>query len=769
MNSFLTDLPGLSALSELQFLRPLWFLALAPLPWLLWRLRRHDPGVSAWRGLVDAHLLSHLLVGTEARVRRLPLALLACGWLLGVTALAGPVWERLPQPLFQAQAQRVIILDLSPDMDAQDLSPSRLGRARFEILDLLAAAAEGQTALLAYGAEPFLVSPLTGDAATIAAQVPDLATALLPVKGAKRTDLALAEAGELLKQAGSLSGDIILITADPERPEAVQSMATKLRDQGYRTSVLGLGTDQGAPVPLAGGGFQSDDRGAIRLSRLQPEQLRAIAAAGGGRYVPLATDDADTRALLPAVPHDAAAREREEAARADQWREEGPWLLVALLPLAALAFRRGWLSPLTLLLGVCLAWVPPPAAQAFGWADLWWRPDQQGAQALAAGDPQQAAARFARPDWRAAAQYQAGDYDQALATLDGQAGAEADYNRGNALAHSGKLDEAVAAYERTLAEVPDHADARFNLDLVRSLLAQQAAQSQEPASSPSSGEDEAEGGENAAPRGGQEPEAGSGQAGESSPQDQGQQQNQPNQQGDQSQGNQTDQSGQQDQQDKQSQQGQHGQDGREGEQAQQAQHDSPAQQSRRGHQGGQEASQDQQDPQNQQGKDDLMVEDGRSLQEGQPKAGAGTGGARNEGEDRGGDQERQSPQEPVADQSPQEPLADQVDKPASETRSPGESAADQDGRAAQDGKAAPDPSPDQRAGAEPGVADLLGGQGADKPPSGIPPVPAPTQASQTSEAQQALEAQLRRVPDDPGGLLRQRFLLQHLRRQGQLP
>ncbi len=727
MNSFLTDLPSLSALSELHFLRPLWFLALAPLPWLLWRLRRHDPGVSAWRGLVDAHLLSHLLVGTEARFRRLPLALLACGWLLGVTALAGPVWERLPQPLYQAQAQRVIVLDLSPDMDAQDLSPSRLGRARFEILDLLAAAAEGQTALLAYGAEPFLVSPLTGDAATIAAQVPDLATALLPVKGTKRTDLALAEAGELLKQAGSLSGDIILITADPERPEAVQSMATKLRDQGYRTSVLGLGTDQGAPVPLAGGGFQSDDRGAIRLSRLQPEQLRAIAAAGGGRYVPLATDDADTRALLPAVPHDAAALEREEATRADQWREEGPWLLVALLPLAALAFRRGWLSPLTLLLGVSLAWVPPPAAQAFGWADLWWRPDQQGAQALAAGDPQQAAARFARPDWRAAAQYQAGDYDQALATLEGQAGAEADYNRGNALAHSGKLDEAVAAYERTLAEVPDHADARFNLDLVRSLLAQQAAQSQEPSPSSSPGENEAEGGENAAPRGGQEPEAGSGQAGESSPQDQGQQQGQ------------------------QSYQGQNGQEGQQGQQ------DSP------GQQGGQEAPQYQQH--DQQGQDGLKWEAEQSVKAGQSDADSGAGQERNEGhgQGQGGDSERQSPQEPLADQSRQDPSADQVDKPASETRSPGESAADMHG------KAAPDPSPDQRAGAEPGVADLLGRQGADQPPPGIPPVPAPTQASQTSEAQQALEAQLRRVPDDPGGLLRQRFLLQHLRRQGQLP
>lgn len=718
MNSLLTDLPNLAALSGLHFLRPLWFLALAPLPWLLWRLRRLDPGVAAWQGLVDAHLLPHLLVGADARIRRMPLVLLACGWLLGVTALAGPVWARLPQPLYQAQAQRVIVLDLSPEMDAQDLAPSRLGRARYEILDLLAAAAEGQTALLVYGAEPFLVSPLTGDAATIAAQVPDLATALLPVKGAKRTDLALAEAGELLKQAGSQEGNIILITADPERPEAVQSMAANLRDQGYRTSVLGLGTDQGAPVPLASGGFQSDDQGAIHLSRLRPEQLRAIAAAGGGRYVTLTADDADTRALLPEARRDAATIERNEAARADQWREEGPWVLVALLPLAAMAFRRGWLSPLTLLLSVCLGWVPPPAAQAFGWADLWWRPDQQGARALASGDPQQAAARFSRPDWRAAAQYQAGAYDQALATLEGQTGAEADYNRGNALARSGQLQEAFAAYEQTLAEAPGHADARFNRDLVQRLLAQQeAARTQEPSSSPpqEQGDDE-----------GRKP---SGSPSQQEPDDQ-------QQQADESAANQ----------------------------------------------------------QGQQDRDVQRGEEGQLAKEDHPDAGATTEGEREARQDQGGALERQPPQNPTVDQG---------GMAASDTRPPGEPAADQAGKADHDprdqanpesttpaatestAEAAPgsplgersaagqppDLSPgDRQAGAEPGVADLLGNQGADpetdQPARGRP---AGLNSAPLSEQQQALEAQLRRVPDDPGGLLRQRFLLQHLRRQGQLP
>ncbi len=768
MNSLSTDLPSLFALSELHFLRPLWFLALTPLPWLLWRLRRLDSGAAAWQGLVDAHLLPHLLVGADARIRRLPLVLLACGWLLGVTALAGPVWARLPQPLYQAQGQRVIVLDLSPDMDAQDLAPSRLGRARFEILDLLAAAAEGQTALLAYGPEPFLVSPLTGDAATIAAQVPDLATALLPVKGAKRTDLALAEAGELLKRAGRSTGDIILLTADPEDLEAVRAMAAQLRDRGYRTSVLGLGTDQGAPIPLAGGGFQTDERGAIRLSRLRPDPLRAIAAAGGGRYVALTADDADTRALLPEAGRDGDPIEREEDARADQWREEGPWLLVALLPLAALAFRRGWLSPLTLLLGVCLAWVPPPAAQAFGWADLWWRPDQQGARSLAAGDPEQAAARFARPDWRAAAQYQAGDFDQAVATLADQTGAEADYNRGNALAHAGKLREAAAAYERTLAEAPDHADARFNRDLVQRLLAEQekaqsqassesqeSAQSPEPSSSSSQGEAGEEGGDTAGPRSGQEPETGSGpgQAGESAAQNPSHQPGQPNRQDAQGQQNPPDQQSPSDQQGQQGQQadqqnpsGQQGQQAQPGPQDQQDQRGQLGQQDQQGLDA-QHGQQDQQGLQGQQNQQDQQDRQHRQDQQGLQSQ---------------QDQQDQQSQGTQPGEGGQPDQTDQTDTGEAGFR--GEQARQGAGDEREPGQQQEPPS--GQAGAEPGAADLLGGQETDAPPQGQAAAPVP---SPVSEARQAMEAQLRRVPDDPGGLLRQRFLLQHLRRQGQLP
>lgn len=241
------------SLADFHFLRPLWLTLLLPLALLLWRLLRSGGERDPWRAVVDPHLLARLLVDGGGAVRRLPLALLAIGWLLLVLALAGPTWARLPQPVFSAQQFRVVALDLSPSMNAADVPPSRLARARFEVLDLLHQAREGQTALLAYASEPYVVSPITTDVDTIVDQVPELTSALLPVNGPRRTDLALAEAGDLLKQAGAPNGEVILVTDGLTQPAAAMAAAETLREQGYRVSVLGVGTAQwGAGAPCAG-------------------------------------------------------------------------------------------------------------------------------------------------------------------------------------------------------------------------------------------------------------------------------------------------------------------------------------------------------------------------------------------------------------------------------------------------------------------------------------------------------------------------------------
>jgi Ca-activated chloride channel homolog len=205
----------------------------------------------------------------------------------------------------------------------------------------------------------------------------------------------------------------------------------------------------------------------VRMARLDESGLSVVASAGGGHYQRLGTGE-------PVDLFDqAAGRDPSQALTdgqgLDRWVERGPWLLLPLLVIAAAGFRRGWLGLLVLLL------VPPPQAQAFGWQDLWMRPDQQASRLLERGEAKAAAERFQDPHWRATARYQAGDYAAAAAGFDGDA-PDSLYNRGNALARAGHLQEALAAYTAALDRQPDDGDARFNHDLVERLLREQQAQ-----------------------------------------------------------------------------------------------------------------------------------------------------------------------------------------------------------------------------------------------------------------------------------------------------
>jgi len=451
------------SLADFHFLRPWWLLALLALP-LAWQALGRGSGVAkVWAQAIDAHLLPHLLVGAE-RSLRLPRLLVAGSWLLATLALAGPAWERLPTPLYRNQAARVIALELSPSMLAPDLKPDRLSRARYKIRDLLQRIGDGQVALLAYAGDAFVVAPLTEDVNTVDALLDALDPSTMPVNG-NATDVVIARAEALIKQAGQDTGDVLLI-ADSVSENAGQAAATA-REHGIAVSVLGVGTAQGAPVSVPGGGFLKDRSGNIVVPKLETAALRDVAASGGGRYAEIAADTRDIDLLLGTPLAAKAAQSDTLTPNSEAWRDRGPWLLFALVPLALMGFRRGWLAMLALF------FVLPVPARAFEWRDLWQRPDQRAWQDLQAKKPE-AAAKIARdPALRGAANYQAGDYAAAAQNFSAIDDAEADYNRGNALAKAGQYDEALKAYDSALAKNPDHADARSNRDSVREWLKKQ--------------------------------------------------------------------------------------------------------------------------------------------------------------------------------------------------------------------------------------------------------------------------------------------------------
>ncbi len=459
-----------------HFLRPAWFLALLPLVifvYLLWRRQRAG---RSWQAVVDARLLPYLLMGSERRRMRMGIAAIALCGLLAVTALAGPVWTKLQQPVFRRESGLVVLLDLSRSMDAADLQPSRLQMAKFKLRDILARRKEGETALVVYAADPFVVTPLTTDTGTITRQLPSLTTDLMPAQGS-RADRAITKAQALLEQAGAVHGDVLLITdgIDNDPPAPLRAAVKKLINAGYRLSVLGVGSAGGAPIPLGDGGFFKDAGGAIVVAKLDEQPLARLAADGGGIYRHLAVDDSDTDVLTRTFDSGAEAQRSQRATgmKSEQWREEGPWLLLPLLPLVVLAFRRGYL----LLLFLAMLLPAPHNAYATDWDGLWQRPDQRGVQALAQHRPQQAAKLFTDPAWRAAADYRAGNYPAALKDLEKQHTASAAYNRGNALAHMGRLNEALNAYEDALKRDPDFKDAAYNRDLVKKWLQSQHSKS----------------------------------------------------------------------------------------------------------------------------------------------------------------------------------------------------------------------------------------------------------------------------------------------------
>jgi Ca-activated chloride channel family protein len=363
--------------------------------------------------------------------------------------------------VYRTHAALVIALDLSRSMDAQDLKPSRLARARLKLLDLLDRRSEGQTALIVYAAQPFVVSPLTNDAKTIAALVDSLATELMPAQGS-RADRALALAADLLRQAGMTTGDVLLITDGASERDA--SAAAAVRANGLRVSVLGVGTIEGAPIPLATGGLYTDDRGEIVVAKLDDEALAAIARSGGGRYSAMRVDEADLDAVTPAPGASAGSQTEQASLSADLWREEGPWLLLPLALLGALAFRRGWIGVVILLV--------PLSAGALDWDGLWRRDDQRAVTALEQGDAERAAQLFADPDWKASALYRAGRFEDSAHVLEGRDSARAHYNRGNALARGGQFPQALEEYEHALRLDPKDADARYNRDLLRKQMQQ---------------------------------------------------------------------------------------------------------------------------------------------------------------------------------------------------------------------------------------------------------------------------------------------------------
>jgi Ca-activated chloride channel family protein len=467
-------------LTDFHFLYPLWFLLLPLLLLLLRWLYQTSTSGTQWHDFIDEKLRPYILTtGSEKKNNRFVISVAIAG-IIAIIALAGPSWDKRSVPAFQAQQGLVVAMDLSTSMIIDDITPSRLVRSRFKLIDLLKLRKEGQTGLVVFAGAAFAVSPLTDDSNNITEQMIRLSPSIMPVQGS-RLYLAIDEASKLLEQSGFKKGNILLMTDGlAELDKAIES-AKKAKKKGYSISILGIGTRKGGTIPLAGGRVYTRTDGSPIIASLNEVALQQVVKAGGGSYQLSVLADDDIRYFNEKFSIKANNKlnngiDEKNKREVEYWNNAGIYLSLLLIPLMLLLFRRGVLFSI----GLAFLVLPQPeAAHAYEWDALWKNDNQRGQIALENKQADKAVSLFKRPDWQAAAAYRNKNYQKADQLYSQFNTAESDYNRGNALARQGKYPQAIAAYEQALTKNKELQDAKDNKALVEQLKQQQDKEQQQ--------------------------------------------------------------------------------------------------------------------------------------------------------------------------------------------------------------------------------------------------------------------------------------------------
>ncbi len=464
-------------LDSFHFARP-WALILIPVVIIqvLWYLRfRHAS--NPWQDRMRPDLQQQLLAKPEKQPSYLLWTIVALS-LTGI-ALAGPSWSQQSRPALIKQDNLVIVLDLSLSMLAEDLPPNRITRSKQKLQDLLKQRKEGMTALVVYSGDAHTVTPLTQDTATIRNLLPALDPLMMPKLGSA-AEVGISKAVELVRQSGFQRARLLLITDGLD--QAAQQGIRKQLPKSMSLSIMAVGTEAGAPIPLDDQGFVKDQKGNVIISQLDQAGLDSFADSVKALIHPITLDEEDLNYLLPVEIDQQQIKETQ--AQLPLWIEQGHWFLLPVLPLVALAFRRNWLLMLPLLM---LLSAPKPV-YAFWPAD----PQTEGEEAFREGNYDQAEALLEDPLWRGSAYYRQQDYQQAINEFAKSDTPQAHYNRGNALAKLGRLDEAMSAYSKALEQNPALKDAEHNRSLVEELLKQQNNQQQQDQSNESQSQQSSE-------------------------------------------------------------------------------------------------------------------------------------------------------------------------------------------------------------------------------------------------------------------------------------
>lgn len=445
-------------------------------------LRSRARALSALGPLVTAS------VGLNSRSRnRRRLVLLWLAVSLILVSLAQPRWGFRWMELKQEGLSVVVVLDTSLSMRAEDVSPNRMERAHREVMDLSELLQGDRVGLVLFSGGAYTRMPLTLDYSALRSMTRKSNTATLRSQG---SDLgaAIREAHTVLGPEGKADRAMIIISDGEDQVGQAPIAAKAAIDDGVRIFAMGVGTTDGAPIPLEGGGFKKDEAGDLVLTRLGEDVLQEVAEIGQGAYVRSVAGSADIRAIYGDEIVGKLKRGEQLVRREKIWLERFQWPLGLAWALALLAFavRGRGLVAATLLMVLMSSSVATAATPSI--AEL-------SAQQVANPDDLGLAEELG------AALFKAGRFNESEEVLrsiadrsqDSALRARARYNSGLAAYRGGRLTQALEAWQRVLQDHPDNAAAQKNAAAVQAEI--QKRLGEEPPPQDQDGENQEDGDE----------------------------------------------------------------------------------------------------------------------------------------------------------------------------------------------------------------------------------------------------------------------------------
>lgn len=309
-------------------LNVLWLLALVPLA-LLFLVTRERA-----RTRLARLFASERLRGTAHPVRTLRPWLLGIALALALLALAGPYAGFTRVPVMAREANRVLVIDVSQSMAAEDVGASRLTAAK-ALAARLARAQEGRVALIVFEAEPEIVSPLTTDSEAVAALIDTLQPGEVGTPGSDVGNAIIA-ALRLIETEVGQKADLVVISDGEDQGARVSDAVRRAKARATEVSTIMVGSSQGSSIPTERGPLR-DTAGEVVTTYARSDVLREIATGTGGT---LLENPFSQRALDPLLGSDSTVA-RQTHTRVPIERYQWPLALAFFAILGGSLLQRG--------------------------------------------------------------------------------------------------------------------------------------------------------------------------------------------------------------------------------------------------------------------------------------------------------------------------------------------------------------------------------------------------------------------------------------------